>query len=226
MPEDDPRRWDAVLFDLDGTIMDSAQSVTQSVAAALRAIGAPLPPSERMVDFVGPPLRVGLREIAGLPPQDVERAITAYREIYHGGAMFEATTFHTVPHLLDALQRHGYPLALATSKAVDSARRILEHVRLLENFAVVAGAAPDGTRSTKADVIDDAVRGLADLGYAVDRIVMVGDREHDVAGAARWGIPCVLVTWGYGERKEAHGAYAVVHTVEDLADVLGVDLDD
>lgn len=225
MPEDDPRRWDAVLFDLDGTIMDSAQSVTQSVAAALRAIGAPLPPSERMVDFVGPPLRVGLREIAGLPPQDVERAIAAYRKVYHGAAMFEATAFHSVPHLLDALQRQGYPLALATSKAADSARRILEHVRLLENFAVVAGAAPDGGRAGKSEVIDEAVRGLADLGYSVDRIVMVGDREHDVAGAARWGIPCILVTWGYGEREEAHGAYAVVRTVEELADALGVDLD-
>lgn len=218
------RPWDAVLMDLDGTIMDSARSVTTSVAAALRRIGEPVPDADTLLDYVGPPLRVGFREIARLDDAGVERAVAAYREVYHGGAMLSAPPFDDVPRLLDALQRAGYPLALATSKADDSARRILEHVRLLEYFAVVAGARPDGTHAGKEEVIDRAVRGLADLGLSTDRMVMVGDRAHDVAGAARWGIPCIVVRWGYGSSDEAAGAHAVVRTVAELASALGVDL--
>lgn len=220
------RPWDAVLMDLDGTIMDSARSITTSVASALRAIGEPVPDADTLLEFVGPPLRVGFREISHLADDGVERAIAAYREVYDGGTMLTAVAFEEVPRLLDVLQRAGYPLALATSKAADGARRILEHVRLLESFAVVAGARSDGTHAAKDEVIDRAVRGLADLGLSTDRMVMVGDRAHDVAGAARWGIPCVVVRWGYGTSDEADGAYAVVHTVAELAEVLGVDLDE
>jgi len=223
-PHDGPPLWDAVLFDLDGTLTDSARGVTESVAAALREIGAPVPDATTLLRFVGPPLRVGFREIAGLTDDDVERAFHAYRAAYTGGGMFRAHVFDDVPALLDGLRQVGMPLALATSKSVDLAHHILEHFGLDSYFAVVAGARPDGSRSAKHQVIDEALRGLADLGHDADHVVMVGDREHDVAGAARWGIPCVLVRWGYGSPDEAEGAYAVVHTVADLAEALGVPL--
>ncbi len=224
MPSDHrPLPWDAVLLDLDGTLTDSARGVTASVAAALRAVGAPVPDQDTLMRFVGPPLRVGFREIAHLDDDDVERAFHAYRAVYTGGAMFTADVFDEIPALLAALRRAGIPLALATSKSADLARRILEHLDLDSYFAVVAGARPDGSRSAKHHVIDEALRGLADLGHPADEVVMVGDREHDVAGAARWDIPCIMVRWGYGTPDEAEGAYAVVHTVRELAEVLGVD---
>jgi phosphoglycolate phosphatase len=216
--------WDAVLLDLDGTLTDSARAVTSSVRAALQAIGAPAPDDDELLAYVGPPLIVGFREIARLSEEDVPRALAAYREVYGAGRLFDVDVFEDVPRLLDALQRAGLPLALATSKSADHAHRILEHFGLVEYFAVVAGARPDGSRSTKAEVIDEAVRGLAALGYTTDEIVMVGDREHDIAGAARWGIPCIAVRWGYGNEEEWSGAYGVVHTVAELADTLGVEL--
>jgi phosphoglycolate phosphatase len=225
MDEDPPRRWDAVLLDLDGTLTDSARAVTSSVAVALRAVGAPVPDDEELLAYVGPPLVVGLRQIAGLDEEDVRRALQAYRAVYGGGRMLDVDVFDEIPRLLDALQRAGIPMALATSKGADHARQILEHLDLDEYFAVVAGARPDGSRASKAEVIDEAVRGLADLGYLTDEIVMVGDREHDVDGAARWGIPCILVRWGYGAEEELSGAYAVVHSVAELAALLAVELE-
>lgn len=223
-PHDRSQPWDAVLLDLDGTVTDSARAVTSSVRAALEAIGAPVPDDDALLAYVGPPLLVGFRQIAGLDEEDVPRALAAYREIYGGGRLFDVDVFEDVPRLLDALRRAGIPLALATSKGADHASRILERFGLLGYFAVVAGARPDGTRSAKDEVIDEAVRGLADLGCSTDEIVMVGDREHDIAGAARWGIPCIAVRWGYGTEEEWGGAYAVVHTVRELADLLGVEL--
>ena len=225
-PEETRPRWDAVLLDLDGTLTDSARAVTSSVAVALREVGAPVPDADALLAYVGPPLRVGLEKLAGLDEPDVARALQAYRAVYGGGRMFDVDVFEEMPRLLDGLRAAGLPLALATSKAADHARRILEHLGLAEYFAVIAGARSDGSRATKAEVIDEAVRGLADLGHTTDEIVMVGDREHDVEGAARWGIPCIVVRWGYGGHRESEGAYAVVHSVAELARELGVALPD
>lgn len=225
-PDETAPRWDAVLLDLDGTLTDSARAVTSSVAAALRAVGAEVPDADGLLAYVGPPLRVGLEKIAGLDEPDVVRALQAYRAVYGGGRLFDVDVFDKMPHLLEGLRAAGMPVALATSKGADYARRILEHLNLAEYFAVIAGARPDGSRATKAEVIDEAVRGLADLGHTTDEIVMVGDREHDVEGAARWGIPCIIVRWGYGRDAESEGAYAVVHSVEELARELGVTLVD
>ena len=103
--------------------------------------------------------------------------------------------FDGIPQLLSDLRAAGVRLAVATSKAEPTARRILEHFGLDEHFEVIAGASLDGVRSTKAEVVAHA---LAQLGPLPERVVMVGDRAHDVEGAAAHGIGTVVVDWGYG----------------------------
>jgi phosphoglycolate phosphatase-like HAD superfamily hydrolase len=125
--------------------------------------------------------------------------------------------------LLADLRAAGVRLAVATSKAEPTARRILAHFGLDEHFEVVAGASVDGTRATKADVLAHA---LAQLRPLPDRVLMVGDRLHDVEGAAAHGIDAVVVGWGYGEADFAdatatNGA-AHVATIAELRRVLGV----
>ena len=115
-------------------------------------------------------------------------------------------------------------LVVATSKAEPTARRILEHFGLDEHFEVIAGASLDGVRATKADVMAHA---LAQLEPLPERVVMVGDRAHDVEGAAAHGIATVVVDWGYGRAdfaEPAGGTSAAAHvsTVDDLREVLGV----
>lgn len=131
--------------------------------------------------------------------------------------------FDGIPALLSDLRAAGVRLAVATSKAEPTARRILEHFELDGYFEVIAGASPDGTRSLKSEVVAHALRQLEPL---PDRVLMVGDRMHDVEGAAEHGIDTVVVGWGYGgadfSGPAAVVAHAHVETVEALRGVLGV----
>jgi phosphoglycolate phosphatase-like HAD superfamily hydrolase len=128
-----------------------------------------------------------------------------------------------VDALLADLQTAGVRLAVATSKAEPTARRILAHFGLDKHFEVIAGASVDGSRATKSDVVAHA---LAQLHPLPDRVLMVGDRSHDVEGAAEHGIDTVVVGWGYGREDftDPHAVSALAHvgSIADLREVLGV----
>jgi phosphoglycolate phosphatase-like HAD superfamily hydrolase len=210
-----------VIFDLDGTLTDSAQGIVSSFRHALGEIGAVVPDGDLTNRIVGPPMHHTLSEMGLGELADV--AIAAYRADYttRGWAMNEL--FDGIPALLADLRAAGVRLAVATSKAEPTAHRILAHFGLDEHFEVVAGAGVDGSRARKADVVAHALAQLAPL---PQRVLMVGDRSHDVEGAAEHGIGTVVVGWGYGhadfDEPSALTALAHVSTVEDLREVLGV----
>ncbi|GAA2750774.1 HAD hydrolase-like protein [Amnibacterium kyonggiense] len=204
-----------ILVDLDGTVMDSALGITRSLAVALEELGLPVPPPARMVEFVGPPILDGLRDVAGLEPADAARTLERYRERYRRLGAFEAEPYAGIREALERL-RELAPLAIATSKPEGIATRILEHFAFAPLFTVIAGASDDETRSTKADVITRALELLVERGVDVSRPVMIGDRIHDVEGAAAHGIPTVVAGWGYGAPEEAAGAVAIADAPADL----------
>jgi phosphoglycolate phosphatase len=210
-----------VIFDLDGTLTDSAQGIVSSFRYALGEIGAAVPDGDLTGRIVGPPMHHTLNEM-GLGER-ADEAIAAYRADYttRGWAMNEL--FDGIPALLADLRAAGVRLAVATSKAEPTAQRILTHFGLDEHFEVVAGASLDGSRARKADVVAHALAQLAPL---PERVLMVGDRFHDVEGAAEHGIDTVVVGWGYGQadfdEPDAVSALAHVTTVDDLREVLGV----
>jgi phosphoglycolate phosphatase-like HAD superfamily hydrolase len=152
-----------------------------------------------------------------------DAAIAAYREDYTSRGWAMNRPFDGIPALLADLRAAGVRLAVATSKAEPTAHRILAHFGLDEHFEVIAGASLDGLRAAKSDVVAHALSRLAPL---PDRMLMVGDRSHDVEGAAEHGIDTVVVGWGYGradfEGPDALAPHAHVATVEDLREVLGV----
>jgi phosphoglycolate phosphatase-like HAD superfamily hydrolase len=209
-----------VIFDLDGTLTDSAKGIVSSFRHALGQIGAEVPDGDLATRIVGPPMHHTLQEM-GL--RDADAAIAAYRADYSTRGWAMNSLFDGIPQLLADLRAAGVRLAVATSKAEPTARRILEHFGLDGNFEVIAGASLDGVRAAKADVVAHA---LAQLEPLPERVVMVGDRAHDVEGAAAHGIDTVVVDWGYG-RADFAAPLAVtpaahVATVEDLREVLGV----
>ena len=210
-----------VIFDLDGTLTDSAQGIVSSFRHALGSIGAAVPDGDLAGMLVGPPMHHTLSEM-GLGER-ADDAIAAYRSDYLARGWAMNRIFDGIPELLTDLRAAGVRLAVATSKAEPTAKRILEHFGLDEHFEVIAGASVDGSRASKADVVEHA---LAQLDSVPERVMMVGDRSHDVEGAAEHGIDTVVVGWGYGgadfDGPDAASPLTHVSTVDGLREVLGV----
>ena len=210
-----------VIFDLDGTLTDSARGIVSSFRHALGEIGAAVPDGDLASRIVGPPMHHTLRAM-GLG-DNADAAIAEYRADYTTRGWAMNRLFDGIAELLADLDAAGVRLAVATSKAEPTAQRIIAHFGLDQHFEVVAGASVDGSRASKTDVVAHA---LAQLGPLPDRVLMVGDRSHDVEGAAEHGIDTVVVGWGYGhadfDEPDAVAALAHVSTVDDLREVLGV----
>ena len=209
-----------ILFDLDGTLTDSGEGIVNSVRHALRHFGIQEPDGARLHHFVGPPLEVSFRQKYGFDEAQTARAIEVYREYFTEKGIFENAVYPGIPDLLAALQTAGKRLFVATSKPLIYARRILAHFGLDGWFSGVYGPGLDGDGTTKGDVIAQTLR---ENGIGPATAVMVGDREHDVLGAAQNGLPTVGVLYGYGNEEElrAAGARHIAPTVAALYPLLG-----
>lgn len=195
-----------VLFDLDGTLTDPKVGMTRSVQHALQALGREVDDLDSLTPYIGPPLRDSFIERAGLAPEEVDGAVTAYREYFASRGLYENVPYEGIREVLGLLAAEGRRLAVATLKPTVFAERILEHFELRGWFEVVAGSELDGTRSRKSEVIHHA---FASLGCTADRAsVMVGDREHDIIGAREAGVWSIGALWGYGGVAELVAADA------------------
>jgi len=216
------RPFTAVLFDLDGTIVDSAPGITSSLAYTFEAMGLAVPSPAKLLQWVGPPIMDSFRDLAGFDPLTSARALAIYREHYVQTGVFDAELYPGVPDVLRAIHEAGIPLSLATSKPESTATLILEHYDLTQYFDELTGASEDEVRSAKADVVAEALRRLRLRGDDLSRPVMVGDRSHDVHGAAAHDVPTIYVEWGYGAPEETAGTVAVVSTADELLAELGL----
>jgi len=212
------------LVDLDGTITDSFLAITGSLKLALAELGLPIPDDDALRSVVGPPFELGL-PLIGVPGDQLWAVIDHYRNHYEAGGLFQCDLYAGVVEMLDDLLAAGLVLSLATAKPEATAVRIVEHFGLTDRFRVLAGATYEPGRRTKDEVITHA---LQELGIeAGPHVVMIGDRDHDVHGAAVHGIGCIGVAWGYGGPDEltAAGAIAVAETPADVVGlVVGSDV--
>lgn len=190
-----------------------------SIRHALGQMGGPSLDEPTLRSFIGPPLRVSFRDIAGYSGAELDQVIELYiaHQVETGIEMVQP--YAGIPELIRNLAAAGVPLAIATSKRTENARMVLEHTGLLDYFAVVSGAEPG--RMEKRHSIDTARTGLRSAGVAVESAVMVGDRIHDIEGAAHFEMPCIAVTWGYGTPSEWERADCVAESVEQLRGFLG-----
>lgn len=212
-------RPDVILLDLDGTLVDSSAGFIASMHYALAGTTLDVPSDAVLRGFIGPPLMTTFRDGFDLAPEAAAAAVVRYREHYQSVGLFECALYPGIVDLLDELDRDSV-LAIATSKPTPSAQRVLDHVGLARRFAFVGGADFGDRRPDKAAVIAHTLDELGRLGVTVtpDRVVMVGDREHDVIGARAHGIGTVGVLWGYGSADElrAAGAARLARTPADV----------
>lgn len=208
--------WSCILFDLDGTILDSAPGITETLAYMFEELDRPVPPPAKLLEYVGPPILDSFRDLAGMSPSQSQAALDIYRVRYLERGALESTVYPGVAKLLRQIHDSPILLSLATSKPELPATKMLNLAGLTRYFDVITGASEDEVRSRKADVVAEALLRLAQLGADISNPVMVGDREHDVVGAAERGVPTIFVNWGYGGRAEAGGAIATVDTTDEL----------
>lgn len=208
--------YDIILFDLDGTLTDPGEGITNSVAYALEKCGVPAPERNSLYKFIGPPLMDSFTAFYGFSEEKARKAVAYYREYFQEKGMWENQVYDGVEEMLKTLRNAGKRLLVATSKPEMFARQILEHFGLAKYFEYIAGATMDETRNAKDAVIAYALESchVTDL----SRAVMVGDREYDVLGAKKAGLSAVGVLFGYGSREElsAAGAAALAERVEDI----------
>ena len=206
-----------ILFDLDGTLTDSAEGIINCSILALEYFGLPIPDRKTMRVFVGPPLHDTFVKF-GVPADQADKAVEVFRSRYFTVGKFENAPFPGIPELLKTLKDHGHKLLIATSKPETLALEITQKFGLYDYFDMICGATLDRSRVNKDDVIAYL---LAQNGNN-ENLVMVGDTAFDVIGAAVHNIPTIGVSWGYGEVQEMldAGAVSIAHTTSELLAIL------
>lgn len=202
-----------ILFDLDGTLTDSGEGIINCATLALEHFGLPVPSREEMGVFVGPPLDQTFVKF-GVPEDKTQEAIDVFRSRYLVVGKFENSPYPGIGKLLEKLKAQGHRLFVATSKPETTAVEILQKFELAPYFEIICGATFDTGRVHKADVIAYLLEKIGNW----EDILMVGDTEFDVLGAAVHNIPTIGVSWGYGKvaDMEKAGAKTIAHNMDEL----------
>ena len=214
------KKYDVILFDLDGTLTNSDLGITTCVQHALRHFGIEVEDRRTLRHFIGPPLLDSFMKHYNMSKEQAEEAVVKYRERFSTVGLFENEVYPGIDSLLEKLKQEGKLLATASSKPENFVLQILEHFGLDGYFDEIAGA----ELSTSGRNSKEAV-----LRYVLDRLgvedlstaVLVGDTKFDVQGAKSLGIDCIGVTYGFGTAAELKGCVAVANSVAELEKILG-----
>ncbi|XCB30267.1 HAD hydrolase-like protein [Arcanobacterium hippocoleae] len=219
----------AVLFDLDGTVTDSAEIVSEAMQAMLYSRTGIMRPIDSFYKYLGPPLSESFQDM-GAKPEETAAWLEDYRTRYLK-KMPLTPLFPGIKELLAQLQSYGFALGVATSKNTKYAKEVCDYTDVSQYFTEIYGASEDDKRSTKALVVESALAGftqkeilqpealLSPDGFR-DDVVMVGDRIHDIEGAGAHHLRTILVGWGKAPQTERNLAWKVVETPAELQELL------
>jgi phosphoglycolate phosphatase len=198
------------MFDMDGTLLDSAPAVMSRLRDTMLHFDVEPPPPTELRHLIGPPTPQALS--GHIPPELMEEALAFYRSLVAVEGLTNMSLFAGIPGALASLHNRGIPLAVATSKLQAEAERIVADFGIEQYFSAIAGASPE--RASKADVVAYALERLETA--SIHAPLMVGDRVWDIEGAAVHGVPTVLVSWGYARPEEFDLALARIESPDEL----------
>jgi phosphoglycolate phosphatase len=206
----------AVLFDLDGTLIDSSEGIIKSAQYALTHFGIEETDMQNLMSFIGPPLMYSFKNRYGFSEEKAREAVGVYRQRYTKIGIFECSLYPGVRECIEQLKEMGYLIGMASSKPEESCRRILEHFDLIELFDDVVGATPDGRIDTKEEVLSEVMRRWHEI--PTTEMCLIGDTIFDVEGANEKEIPCICVSYGFGDVEEmlAAGALKICDSMSEL----------
>lgn len=206
-------KYTDIFFDLDGTLTDPFEGITKSVQHSLKYFDIEVADRNDLKCFIGPPLWESYMKFYGFSKDRADEAVKRYREYFSVTGLFENEVYPGIPELLRELNDKGLRLSVATSKPAVFSEKILERFDLAKYFHFLSGSELDGRRVNKNEVIEYAIENLG-----IDdrsKILMIGDRMHDINGAHKCGVDAAGVLWGYGDRAE-HEACKADYIAENL----------
>ena len=209
-----------ILFDLDGTLTDSGEGITKAVQYALKHFGIDVPNITDLNKFIGPPLKDSYKRYYGFDEEKAQEGLMKFREYYEDKGLFENKVYDGIEEVLKTLKENGKTLIVATSKPEVHAKTILEHFGLAKYFDFIGGADLEETRVKKGDVIKYALKeaGVDDF----SKVIMIGDREHDIIGGKENNLKTIGVLYGFGDVVELTQARAdfIAKEPKDILDIL------
>ncbi|MBO5302870.1 MAG: HAD hydrolase-like protein [Lachnospiraceae bacterium] len=205
----------SILFDLDGTIVNSQKGITNCICYVLDYFQMPKPPVEDLLCFIGPPLKDSFMKHFGFDEEKAAFSVGKYRERYNEIGVFECELYPGIQELIEHLHQKGYKLYLASSKPEILCKKILGHFHLENYFDGIFGATMDGKIGTKEQVLEYL---FETTGADRSTSILIGDTRFDAAGAREAGISCLGVTYGFGSKEELEqeGVAALCDTAAEV----------
>lgn len=204
-----------ILFDLDGTLVDSSETIAACIAFSLQQLGLAADCRTPLRSMIGLPLLDIYREHYGLQDAQAQAAIDIYRARYDALAQAGTRVYENVHSVLAALQEIGLRLFLATVKPAPIAENVLRDLELRDYFEGVAGSSMDHRLRSKAAIIGYV---LHNWGLQPSHSLMVGDRRQDIEGARANGLRSIAVDYGFGSPEELQAA-APDHLVKNAREI-------
>ncbi len=211
-------KFSTVVFDLDGTLTDSALGIINTIKYSLDKMNVDYS-NVNLNTFIGPPLLDSYMNELGMTKKDALKAIDYYQERFSTIGKFENKVYDGIIEMLEKLKSVGYTLLIATTKPEIFAIEIAKHFNFYNYFDVITGGSLDQKLSDKAEILDIALnRNNTDRSSAI----MVGDRMHDVIGAHKNNLSCIGITYGYGTKQELTDSKAdyILNSPSQVADFL------
>jgi phosphoglycolate phosphatase len=205
-----------VLFDLDGTLVDSSQTIRLSIDFALEAMAVERSRDKPIETVIGRPLFDIFRNEYRMTDDQAHQAIDLYRDYYDSLNQEGTDVYESIREVLPALKKAGYRLFVATVKPTSIADKVLTDLELRSSFDGISGASMGPHRRDKSSIIAHA---LSSFELDPSQSLMIGDRDQDILGARDHGMPAIGVTYGFGSREEL-GAAEPAHLVDHSKQIL------
>lgn len=193
-------KYDIVLFDFDGTLVDTGEGITKSIKYALECMGIKEESYANLRRFIGPPLYDSFKEFYSFDEAQIQQAVKKYRERYNKKCVEESCLYPKTEEMLKTLKAAGVRTAIASTKPTHFVERIADALNISQYFNFISASELSGQRSGKKELIEYALENLGARGN--ERVAMVGDRYFDAAGAKQCGVDFFGVLFGYGTKEE------------------------
>ena len=213
-------KYDYVIFDFDGTVVDTGEGILKSLQYSFKEMGREVPDLNDLKKFIGPPIYYSYTTFYGVSEDEVGDYIKKYRERYKVKGIYECALYDGMVELLDELKKNGIKIGIASSKPLHLIYSVADYLNITDKFDAIVGVKiDDSNHSSKTQLILDAMEEMG----ATDKskVLMVGDRLFDLDGAAGAGVDSCGAIWGYGNKEEfiEHNATYIVYKTAEILDL-------